>query len=53
MGTSEGCLVGLDGQTGFEQWNFKAGGGINSSPVVWEDAIYFGSDDCRLYAVLL
>src|SRR5690606_20521633 len=32
-------------------WLFKAGGAINSSPVVVKGAVYFGSDDGYLYAV--
>jgi outer membrane protein assembly factor BamB len=33
------------------EWKFKTEGRISSSPTLYEDAIYFGSDDGNLYSV--
>ena len=33
------------------RWKFKTGGRVASSPLVFEDAVVFGSSDGRLYAV--
>jgi len=32
-------------------WKFKAGGPVNSSPVVADETVYVGSDDHRIYAL--
>ncbi|SRR6266487_762404 len=38
-------------KTGAIAWSFKAGSGIDNSPVIYNDAVYFGSDDQKLYAL--
>ncbi|HGE69438.1 TPA: hypothetical protein ENX78_01300 [Candidatus Poribacteria bacterium] len=32
-------------------WKYKTGGAVNSSPVVYNNTVYIGSDDQRLYAL--
>jgi outer membrane protein assembly factor BamB len=32
-------------------WKYKTGGAVNSSPVVYKNTVYIGSDDQRLYAL--
>jgi outer membrane protein assembly factor BamB len=40
----------VDRLTGKRVWKFKTGGRVESSPLVFDDAVVFGSADGRLYA---
>ena len=44
-------VMALDARTGEERWTFHAGGPVRFAPVVWQGAVYFGSDDGHLYCV--
>jgi outer membrane protein assembly factor BamB len=48
--TSPGFIVAMDVDTGRELWRFKAGV-AESSPLVVQDTIYFGTFDDRLWAL--
>lgn len=48
--TSPGFLVALDAETGDEVWRFRAGA-VESSPLLHEGTLYFGTFDQRLYAL--
>ena len=37
--------------SGKPAWKFKTGGRVESSPLVFDDAVVFGSSDGRLYAL--
>jgi len=51
-GSSDGEFVqALDARTGVEQWRFKTGGNVFSSPAVVGEALYFGAFNVRLYAL--
>ena len=52
VGSSDGNLYALDAN-GVEQWRFETGNKIWSTPVVYEDVVYFGSLDQNVYAVAL
>ena len=41
----------MSGETGELKWFFNCRAGIHSSPVVYGDYVFFGSDDGRLYAL--
>jgi len=44
-------VTALDLDTGAEQWRFFAEGPVRFAPVVWEDRIFFVSDDGHLYCL--
>jgi len=46
-----GFLVALDADTGRERWRFKAGGPVESSPLLVNGVLYVGSWDRRVYAL--
>lgn len=48
--TAAGFIVALDAETGRELWRFKAGV-IESSPLLVDGILYFGSWDKKIYAV--
>ena len=48
--TATGYMVALNAETGREIWRFKAGA-VESSPLLHEGTLYFGTFDRRLYAV--
>ncbi len=52
VGSSDGNLYALDAN-GTEQWRFETGNKIWSTPVVYEDVVYFGSLDHNVYAVAI
>lgn len=51
FGSHGGWLYAINGETGDEEWRFKAEDVIISSPVVAEGIVYFGSFDTYLYAI--
>jgi outer membrane protein assembly factor BamB len=48
--TATGYMVALDAETGEELWRFKAGA-VESSPLLDDGTLYFGTFDHRLYAL--
>ncbi|HDI23774.1 MAG TPA: hypothetical protein ENF40_00970 [Thermoplasmatales archaeon] len=44
-------LYAISAEDGSLIWNFSTNGAIRSSPFVYGDYVFFGSDDGRLYAV--
>lgn len=48
--TAPGYMVALDAETGEELWRFKAGV-VESSPLLVDGVLYFGSFDDKLYAL--
>ncbi len=48
--TARGFLVAFDARTGRERWRFRAGV-IESSPLLVDGVLYFGTFDDRLYAL--
>jgi len=44
-------VTALDTDTGQELWRFFADGPVRFAPVVWQDKVYFVSDDGFLYCV--
>lgn len=51
IGSKDKHLHAVDTTTGQPLWKFRTGGPVESSPLVFDDAIVFGSNDGRLYAV--
>ncbi|MFC7339449.1 PQQ-binding-like beta-propeller repeat protein [Haloferula chungangensis] len=51
VGSKDKHLHAVDTTTGELLWRFRTGGPVESSPLVFDDAIVFGSNDGRLYAV--
>ncbi|MCI0680659.1 MAG: PQQ-binding-like beta-propeller repeat protein [Gemmataceae bacterium] len=45
------CVRALDVASGREKWRFFTGGPVRFAPLVWEDRVYFTSDDGCLYCV--
>jgi outer membrane protein assembly factor BamB len=48
--TAPGFLLAMDAETGDELWRFEAGA-VESSPLLHEGTLYFGSFDRRLHAL--
>jgi outer membrane protein assembly factor BamB len=48
--TAPGFLVAMDAETGDDVWRFKAGA-IESSPLLVDGVLYFGTFDDKLYAL--
>ncbi len=44
-------LTAYNTETGAERWRFYTDGPIRLAPVVWQDKVYFGSDDGYLYCL--
>ena len=44
-------MYALDTETGLERWRFQTRNDVFSSPVIGDGAVYFGSDDSRMYAL--
>ncbi|MGB6223631.1 PQQ-binding-like beta-propeller repeat protein [Haloferula sp.] len=51
IGSKDRHLHAVDTTTGELLWKYRTGGPIESSPLVFDDAVVFGSNDGRLYAV--
>lgn len=51
VGSDDGNIYALDSATGTEQWRFKTGGAVQSSPSVANDIVYVGSNDKNVYAL--
>jgi outer membrane protein assembly factor BamB len=47
---SSGAMVALDAETGRELWRFETGA-VESSPLLHEGTLYFGTFDRKLYAL--
>jgi outer membrane protein assembly factor BamB len=47
---SPGFLIAMDAETGDELWRFRAGA-VESSPLIVDGTIYFGTFDDKLYAL--
>lgn len=45
------CLTAVDARTGSLSWRFQAEGPVRFAPVVWQDRVFFVSDDGHLYCV--
>ena len=48
--TADGFMLALDAENGDELWRFRAGP-VESSPLLHEGTLYFGTFDRRLYAL--
>lgn len=44
-------VVALDTASGAEKWRFVTDGPVRFAPLVWEERVYFASDDGYLYCV--
>lgn len=44
-------VTAYDMDTGAEKWHFSTNGPIRFAPVIWEERLYFGSDDGYLYCL--
>ena len=44
-------VTALDTETGDERWRFYADGPVRLAPAVWQDKVYFASDDGCLYCL--
>ena len=51
IGSDDGSLYALDGDSGEMLWSFAAGDAIRSVPAVVDGTVYFGSNDNHLYAL--
>ena len=49
--SSDPKLFAVDAATGVKKWEFLTGGPIDSSPIVANGIVYFGSGDYKLYAL--
>jgi len=49
--STEEAVFCLDAQTGALQWTFYAQGPVRLAPTVWQDRIFFGSDDGFVYCL--
>lgn len=49
-GPSTGLMVALDAETGRELWRFRTGA-VESSPLLLDGTLYFGTFDRRVYAL--
>lgn len=47
----EDCIICLDADTGVEKWSFPADGPVRLPPSVYQDRLYFGSDDGYAYCI--
>lgn len=51
--SAEHAVHCLDAGTGEVRWSFYAEGPVRFAPAVWQDEVYFGSDDGNVYCVKL
>lgn len=51
FGSMDQCIYALDAETGKEQWHFRTGDDVNTTPVVHKGVIYVGGRDSYLYAL--
>ena len=51
IGSADGTLYAVDGQTGRERWRCETKGIIRSTPAVADGRVFFGSRDNHVYAV--
>ena len=52
LGSSQdGSVTAYDTQTGADVWRFFADGPVRFAPLVWQDKLYFVSDDGSLYCL--
>jgi outer membrane protein assembly factor BamB len=52
VGCADGHLYSLDAKTGEIRWKFHTGESVVSSPVLWENMVFVGSRNHRIYALL-
>lgn len=45
------CVTAYDAATGAQVWRVSVEGPVRCAPVVWQERVYFGSDDGHLYCV--
>ncbi len=51
FGADNGWFYAVDGKSGKLCWKYKTGGAVRSTPAIWKETIYFGSNDGNLYAM--
>ncbi|MFA5793843.1 MAG: PQQ-binding-like beta-propeller repeat protein [Candidatus Brocadiia bacterium] len=51
FGSEDGFIYAVNGENGQEIWKYKTNGKIRSTPVLYEDTIYIGTDDFSIYAL--
>ncbi len=51
IGSEDGYLYAVNGETGKLTWKFKTNGAVHSSPAAYNGTVYFGSFDGNFYAV--
>jgi len=49
--TNRGEIVALNEQSGVEEWRYRAGGRVQTSPTVYGNGCFFGSNDGYVYAL--
>ena len=49
--SADGRVVSLDAKTGRQRWSFTTGGPVRLAPMIWQDNVYFGSDDGFAYCL--
>lgn len=49
--TVNDSVTAYDLETGSQTWRFYTGGPVRFAPVVWQEKLYVGSDDGRLYCL--
>lgn len=49
--SADGSVQALDARTGQPCWSVLAGGPVRLAPTVWQDKVYFGSDDGFVYCL--
>jgi outer membrane protein assembly factor BamB len=50
VGTESAGLIALNAKNGSELWKFDSGGQISASPLIFDDVVFFGSEDNSIYA---
>jgi serine/threonine protein kinase len=53
IGSGDGYLYSLDARTGELRWKFDTGASVVSNPIIWENKVFIGSRNHRLYALPL
>ncbi len=49
--SADGSVVSLDAATGKPRWRTLTGGPVRLAPALWQDKVYVGSDDGRVYCL--
>ncbi|HPM82970.1 MAG TPA: PQQ-binding-like beta-propeller repeat protein, partial [Candidatus Anammoximicrobium sp.] len=49
--SADGRVTALDAKTGRERWSVPTDGPVRLAPTVWQDKVYFGSDDGFVYCL--